>query len=64
MDANLDDERAVTLHSQLDHYCARPATPQLEQLNILQFVQRYRIPKRVGDDLIHRRKEVVIIRPY
>ncbi len=38
VDANLDDERAVTLHS---HYCARPATPQLEQLNILQFVQRY-----------------------
>ncbi len=31
----------------------------------MQFVQRYRIPKTVGDALIHRKKEVVvIISPY
>ena len=42
----LDEDRAVTLASQLDHYCARPSTPQFEVLTLLQFVQRYKIPKR------------------
>ena len=55
----------MTLASQMDHYCARPITPQFEALTLLQFVQRYKIPKRVGNELICRRKEVVVIsRPY
>ena len=61
----LDEDKAVTLASQMDHYCARPYTPQFEALTLLQFVQRYKIPKRVGDELVCRRKEVVVIsRPY
>ena len=38
----LDEDRAVTLASQLDHYCARPSTPQFEALTLLHFVQKYR----------------------
>ena len=65
VDDRLEDDRAVTLDSQLDHYTARPATAQFEELTLLQFVQKYRIPKRVGDDLVPRTKEVVVIpRPY
>ena len=65
VDDTLEDDRAVTLDSQLDHYIARPTTPQFEELTLLQFVQKYRIPKRVDDDLVHRTKEVVVIpRPY
>lgn len=65
VDDKLDEGQVVTVDSQLDHYCSRPTTPQFEDLTLLQFVQRYRIPKRVGDDLFRRRKEVVVIvRPY
>ena len=61
----LDEDRAVTLASQLDHYCARPSTPQFEALTLFHFVQRYKIPKRVGDEVVCTRKEVVVIsRPY
>ena len=53
------------MDSQLDHYSARPATPEFENVALLQFVKKYRIPKRVGDNLIPRRKEVVVIvRPF
>ena len=65
VDDKLEDDRAVTLDSQLDHYTARPTTPDFEELTLLQFVQRYRIPKRVDDDLVRRTKDVVVIpRPY
>ena len=61
----LDEGKVVTIDSYLDHYCARPAKTEFQELTILQFVERYRIPKRIGDNLVHRKKEVVVIvRPY
>ena len=61
----LGEDTAVTLDSQLDHYCGRPTTPEFESLSLLQFVQQYRIPKRVGENLLRRRKDVIVIcRPY
>ena len=65
VDDNLEADRPVTVESQLDHYCTRPRIPNHEALSILQFVQKYRMPKTVGEALIPRRKEVVVIpRPY
>ena len=65
VDSKLDTNRAVTIDSQVDHYIARPTTEQFEDLTFLQFIQKYRIPKRVVDGLIQRRKDVVVIfRPY
>ena len=46
----------VTLASQLDHYRSRPTTPHMEGLTLLEFVQRYRMPKSVGFDLVSRKK--------
>ena len=65
VDNKLDELKVVTIDSYLDHYCVHPATTEFQDLTILQFVERYRIPKRIGDDLIRRKKEVVVIvRPY
>ena len=61
----LQEERPVTVESQLDHYCARPATTGFESLTLRQYVQKYRTPKQAGDTPVARRKEVVVIpRPY
>ena len=65
VDDNLEADRPVTVESQLDHYCTRPRIPNHEALSILQFVQKYRMPKTVGEAFVPRRKEVVVIpRPY
>ena len=65
MDNKLDEGKVVTIDSYLDHYSARPATAEFPDLTILQFVEWYRIPKRIGDNLVCRKKEVVVIvRPY
>ena len=65
MDDKLDEGKVVTINSHLDNYCARPAMAEFQDLTILQFVERYRNPKRIGDDLVCRKKEVVVIvRPY
>ena len=61
MDNKLDEGKVVTIDSYLDHYCARPAMAEFQDLTILQFVEWCRIPKRIGDDLVHRKKEVVVI---
>ena len=61
MDNKLDEGKVVTIDSYLDHYCARPAKAEFQDLTILQFEERYRIPKRIGDNLVHRKKEVVVI---
>ena len=61
VDDNLEADRPVTVESQLDHYCTRPRIPDHEALSILQFVQKYRMPKTVGEALVLRRKEVVVI---
>ena len=62
VDNKLDEGKVVSIDSYLDHNSARPA---MAALTILQFVERYRIPKRIGDNLVRRKKEVVVIvRPY
>ena len=47
----------ATALSILDHYIARPATSQFRDVKVLQFVQRYTIPKELGSGPSHRRKE-------
>ena len=65
LDVKLDQDRNVTVDSQLDQYCARPSTPQFESLTLLQFIQRFKTPKKIGDNIICRQKEVIVIpRPY
>ena len=65
LDAKLDQCQTVTVDSQLDQYCARPSTPQFESLTLLKFIQRYKTPKKIGDNIVRRRKEVIVIpRPY
>ena len=65
VDNKLDEEKVVTIDSYLDHYCAHPAMTEFQELTILQFVEWYRFSKRIGDNLVHRKKEVVVIvRPY
>ena len=51
----------VTLASQLDYYRSRPTTPHMEGLTLLEFVQRYWMPKSAGLDPISRKKQVVVI---
>lgn len=61
----LDEGKVVTVDSQIDQYCARPTIPLFKTLTLLQFIQRYRIPKRVGDNLCRRRKDVAMtVHPY
>jgi len=61
----LEDERCVTVASHLDHYCARQSTPEFEVLSLKQFVEKYKIPKQVGERLIPIKKNVAVIpRPY
>ena len=64
VDHKLDKGKVVTIDSYLDHYCACPATAEFEDLTILQFVERYRIAKRISDNLVCRKEVVVIVRPY
>ena len=61
----LHESRSVTVDSQLDHYCARPANRHFESLTLVNFVQKYSAPKEVGKPPVLRRKEVIVIpRPY
>ena len=65
LDDQLEEGESVTVDSLLDHYCARPSTPLFDAMTLLEFVQTYRTPKRAGDDLTRRKKEVVVIpRPF
>ena len=65
VDNNLEQDKPVTVKSQLDQYCARPDTGDSNQLTLLEFVERYKIPKKKGVAFILRKKEVLVIpRPY
>ncbi len=65
VDDNLEEDKPVTLESQLDQYCTRPDTGDFNQLTLLKFVEKYKIPKKKGDSVILRKKEVLVIpRPY
>ncbi len=39
-----EEDKSVTVDSQLDHYCARPDVPEFREMSLLKFVQKYRIP--------------------
>ena len=65
VDNNLEQDKPVTVESQLDQYCACPDTIDFNQLSLLEFVERYKIPKKKGVAFILRKKEVLVIpRPY
>jgi len=65
VDDKLEDDRPVTVDSQLDHYGGRPDSDEFDQLTLLEFVRKYKIPKNVGLPVVPRTKEVVVIpRPY
>ena len=61
----LDDDRAATNLSSLDHYKARPDIPLFNSMTLLTFMQEYKVTK--GDESRQERgtKEVVVIvRPF
>ena len=65
VDNILEQDKPVTVESQLDQYCARPDTGDFNQLSLLEFVEWYKIPKKKGVAFILRKKEVLVIpRPY
>ena len=65
VDDRLEEDKPVTVESQLDQYCARPVTDDFDKLTLSEFVQKYKLPKKKGDALIPRKKDVVVIaRPY
>ena len=51
----------VTLASQLDHYINRITGTEMEELSLLEFVQKFRMPKCIGVTPIRRKKEIVVI---
>ena len=65
VDDRLEEDKPVTVESQLDQYCARPVTDDFDKLTLSEFVQKYKLSKKKGDALIPRKKDVVVIaRPY
>ena len=56
VDNKLDEGKVVT-----HIWTTTVLTAEFQDLTILQFVKRYRIPERIGDDLVHRNKEVVVL---
>ena len=60
-----DGNENATLASYIDHYMNRPTTDEFNEMSLYTFVQNYKIPKRLGDDLISRKKPVVVVtHPY
>ncbi len=65
VDDKLEDDRPVTVDSQLDHYGGRPDNDEFDQLTLLEFVRKYKVKKNVGLPVVQRTIEVVVIpRPY
>ena len=60
VDNNLEQDKPVTVESQLDQYCARPDTGNFNQLSLLEFVEQYKIPKKKRVAFILRKKEVLV----
>ena len=62
VDSNQEEGTAiVTLASQLDHYINRIMGTEMEELSLLEFVQKFRMPKCIGVAPIRRKKEIVVI---
>ncbi len=65
MTETFEEDKSVPVDSQLDHYCARSDVPEFRKVSLLKFVQKYRIPKKIGSALVPRNKDVIVIpRPY
>ena len=47
--------------SQLDHYINRITGTEMEELSLLEFVQKFRMPKCIRVAPIRRKKEIVVI---
>ena len=59
-----ENERATT-PSFLDHYLVCPATPQFNDINLLQFCQQYTMPRILGSVPNCRSKSVIVVMcPY
>ena len=43
VDDNLEENKPVTVESQLDQYCARPDTGDFNKRTLLEFVEQYKI---------------------
>ena len=50
VEERLEQDQPATVPSALDHYIARPATPQFEDMALLQFVQQCTMPRESGSD--------------
>ena len=62
VDSNQEEGTAiVTMASQLDHYINRITGTEMEELSLLEFVQKFRMPKCIGVAPIQRKKEIVVI---
>ena len=62
VDSNQEEGTAiVTLASQLDHYINCITGTEMEELSLLEFVQKFRMPKCIGVAPIRRKKEIVVI---
>ena len=43
VDDNLDENKLITVDSQLDHYCGRPDSDKFHWLTLLEFIQKYKL---------------------
>ena len=62
VDDRLEEDKHMIVESRLDQYCARTVTDDFDKLTLSEFVQKYKLPKKKGDALIPRKKDVA--RPY
>ncbi len=61
VDDNLEEDKPVTLETQLDQYCNCPDT----KITLLKFVKKDKIPKKKRECNHSQKKEVLVIpRPY
>ncbi len=61
LDDYFEENECVTVHSPLERYCARPVTPEFANPTLLQFVQRFKTSREVGEGLTCKKKHVVVI---
>ena len=52
------EDGPATVPNAVDHYRSRPKTPNFNDMTLLQFVQQYKMPEKVGAEPVHRNKDV------
>lgn len=63
----LEAGQPATALSQLDHYMARPVLPPFDNMSLLQFVQKFFMPKELQAELsltCRSKAVIVIVRPH